>query len=136
MSPRFADVEIGEELPSFEPDLSMAQVKRFAVVSGMNFGRFIDHEEGRRQGLPGAIVPGIMSQGLLAAMIHRWAPGSQIRRIDTVFRAPLVVDRKATCRGVVTDTDPAESCVEIDLTIENDVGETRVIGTATVALAG
>ena len=131
---RFEDVEIGEELPSYEPDTSMPMVKRFAAISRMNWGRFTDHEEARKQGLPGALVPGIMSQGILTAMIHRWAPGCEIVCIDTIFRAPLIVDQKATCRGVVTEADPEARTVEVDLTIENEANETRVIGTATVAL--
>ena len=128
-------VEIGQDLPAWEPDVGMAQVKRFARVARMDFGRFTDHEAARQQGLPGALVPGIMSQGLLAAMIHNWAPDCVIKRIDTIFRAPLIVDQKATCRGVITDTDPASGRIEIDLTIENESGETRVIGTASVELA-
>jgi len=135
MSPaprRFADVEFGEELPGFEPDISMPTVKRFTDATHMSWSRFNDHDEARKQGLPGAIVPGIMSQGILAAMVDNWAPGSTIVKIDTIFRAALVVDSKATCRGVVTDMDEETGSVEIDLTIANEAGETRVLGTAIV----
>ncbi len=130
----FADVEFGEELPGFEPDISMPTVKRFTDAAHMSWSRFNDHEEARKQGLPGAIVPGIMSQGILAAMVDNWAPGCSILKIDTIFRAALVVDSKATCRGVVTDMDEAAGTVEIDLTIANEAGETRVLGTAIVKL--
>lgn len=130
----FADVEFGEELPGFEPDISMPTVKRFTDATHMSWSRFNDHEEARKQGLPGAIVPGIMSQGILAAMVDNWAPGCSIVKIDTIFRAALVVDSKATCRGVVTDMDEEAGTVEIDLTIANEAGETRVLGTAIVKL--
>ncbi len=133
-APSFDAIEIGDELPTLEPNVSMENVRRFARATGMTTARFTDHEGARKQGLPGAIVPGIMSQGVLAAMIHRWAPGSHVRRIDTVFRAPVVVDSKALCKGVVTDANPDDRTVDIDLVIENEAGETRVIGTATVAL--
>ena len=49
-------------------------------------------------------------------------------------RAPVVVDSEPVCRGVVTDTDAETSSIEIDLTIENEAGETRVLGTALVEL--
>ncbi len=133
-APSFDAIEIGDELPTLEPNVSMENVRRFARATGMTTARFTDHEGARKQGLPGAIVPGIMSQGILAAMIHRWAPGSHVRRIDTVFRAPVVVDSKALCKGVVTDTNPDDRTVDVDLVIENEAGETRVIGTATVVL--
>ncbi len=133
-APRFDAIEIGDELPTLVPDVSMENVRRFARATRMTTARFTDHEGARKQGLPGAIVPGIMSQGILAAMIHRWAPGSHVRRIDTVFRAPVVVDSRAICKGVVTDTNSDDRTVDVDLVIENEAGETRVIGTATVAL--
>ncbi len=130
----YADVEFGEELPELVPDIRMQTVKRFTDAAHMSWSRFNDHEEARRQGLPGAIVPGIMSQGILAAMINNWAPGCRILKIDTIFRAALVVDSVPRCRAVVTDLDDEANRVEIDLTITNEAGETRVLGTASVLL--
>ena len=131
---RLADVEFGEELPVFAPDTSLPNVKRFAVAAGWDGPRFTDHEAARAEGLPGALVPGIMSQGFLAAMIHRWAPEAQIENVDTVFRAPVIVDESYAISGVVTDIDEDTGKVEIDLTVTNEAGETRVFGTARVKL--
>ncbi len=130
----FDDVELGDDLPELQPDVSMERVQRFCKSANMTFDRFTDHEGARKQGLPGAIVPGIMSQALLTTLVHRWAPGCEVRKMDTVFRAPVLVDSKPTCRGVITGTDPAERCVEIDLTVVNEAGETRIVGTSTVKL--
>ena len=87
---KLADVEFGEELPVFDPDTSLDNVKKFAIAAGWNGPRFTDHEAARDEGLPGALVPGIMSQGFLAAMIHRWAPDAEVQVVDTVFRAPVI----------------------------------------------
>jgi acyl dehydratase len=133
---RITDVTFGEELPVFEPDTSLPNVRRFVEAAGWAGPRFTDHEAARREGLPGALVPGILSQGYLAAMIHRWAPDALILNVDTVFRAPLVVDDPCSISGVVTDIDEATGSVEIDLTITNEKGETRVFGTAQVQLPG
>ena len=133
MSRRYEDIEFGEEI-THPIDISMPRVRRFTDANHMSWGRFNDHEEARKQGLPGAIVPWIMSQGILAAMSHNWAPGCTIEKIDTVFRAALVVDSEPTCRGVVTDMDDEAQRIEIDVTIANEKGETRVLGTATVKL--
>ena len=129
---RYEDVEFGEDLPEVSPDVEMENVHRFCHATHMLSGRFMNHEEAKQEGLPQAIVPGIMSQGLLVAAIHAWAPGCQISSIDTVFRAPLLVDSKPLCRAVITDKDDEARRVEIDLTIINEAGETRVMGTATV----
>lgn len=128
------DVEFGEELPAFEPDTSLENVKLFVEAAGWLSPRFVDHEAAKKEGLPGALVPGIMSQGFLIAMIHRWAPPAKIVNCDTVFRAPVVVDQKCAINGVVTDIDEDNGLIEIDLTVSNEAGETRVFGTASVSL--
>ncbi|MCH2184442.1 hypothetical protein MK280_01065 [Myxococcota bacterium] len=129
---RFEDVDFGDELPEIVPDVEMETIRRFGEASGMTFWRFTDHEKARASGLPGAIVPGIMSQGILVALIHSWAPDCTVHKIDTIFRAPLLVDSQPVCRGVVTDMDPEARSLELDLTICNEAGETRVLGTAVV----
>jgi len=127
---RIADVEFGVELPSFDPDTSLENVRRFAKAAMMMAPRFMDHGGARKEGLPGAMVPGVMSQAILVAMLHRWAPEAELLSIDTVFRAMVMVDQPHHVKGVVTDVDEAERTAEIDLTITNDAGETRVLGTA------
>ncbi len=130
----FESVELGDELPEMKPDVSLERVRAFGKVTGFDRDRFVDHEAARKQGLPGAIVPGIMSQALLASIIHRWAPGCVIEKIDTIFRAQVLVDSQPVCRGVVTDVDSETHTIEIDLTVVNEAGETRVLGTARVRL--
>jgi acyl dehydratase len=131
---RFEDVEFGEELAPLAPDLSLANVRKFGVAAEMVAPRFNDHEGARREGLPGAIVPGVMSQAILVAMIHRWAENAELEKIDTVFRAPVLVDQPHRISGVVTNLEPETRAVEIDLTVVNEAGETRVMGTARVKL--
>jgi acyl dehydratase len=131
---RFEDVEFGAELPVFDPDMGIENVRRFAKAAQMEAARFTDHEGARKEGLPGAIVPGVMSQGMLAAMIHRWAPEAEIEKIDTIFRAPVLVDQPSHLSGVVTDLDETARTADLDLSVTNDAGETRVLGTATIRL--
>jgi len=128
------DVEFGEELPAFEPDTSLATGSQFASLIGWGGGRFTDHEAARKEGLAAAMIPGVLSQGYLVAMIHHWAPAAELKAIDTVFRAPVIADEKHTITGVVTDINEDEGLVELDLTVANDKGETRVFGTATISL--
>jgi acyl dehydratase len=131
---KFSDVRLGDELPETHPDTSLEKVRQFVRAADMDFPRFTDHDAARREGLPGALVPGIMSQGFLAAMIHAWAPGARVRKLDTVFRNPIVVGTKATCAGAVTDVDEERRLAEIDLTMLDEHGVTTVLGTATVEL--
>ena len=127
-------MEIGAELPEFEPEKALANVKRYIIAAGWNGPRFTDHEAARKEGLPVALVRGILSQVYLSARIHRWAPEALIHNLFTVFRAPLIVDEPCCISVVVTDIDEEAGRVEIDLTITNAKGETRVFGTAEVQL--
>ena len=131
----FDEVELGDELPEEHPDVSLERVREFVGATDMPSGRFTDDAVAQSEGLPWAIVPGIMSQGLLAAMIHRWAPASRVLSLDTVFRSPIRVGSAPRCTGAVTDTDEERRTVEVDLTILAETGETAVMGTAVVALA-
>jgi len=130
------DVEFGTELDPFEPDTSLEVVRQFAraVGWGDGGGRFDDHERARAQGLPGALVPGLLAMGFLTTMIHRWAPGARVQQIDTVFRAPLLADEPCQLSAVVTDIDSATGIVELDVSVKNSAAETRVFGTAKVLL--
>ncbi|HEY8122013.1 MAG TPA: hypothetical protein VII78_11895 [Myxococcota bacterium] len=132
---RFEDVEFGEELPPFEPDLTLPNVRKFARAAEMMAPRFTDHDGARKEGLPGALVPGVMSQAILVAMIHRWAENAELEKIDTVFRAPVIADQAHRVSGVVTHLEAETRVAEIDLTVTNEAGETRVLGTARVRLA-
>ena len=80
------------------------------------------------------MIPGILNQGYLVAMIHHWAPSAEVISVDTVFRAPVTADETHSINGVVTDISEDESKVEIDLTVANEEGETRVFGTAVISL--
>lgn len=130
------DVEFGAELPSFEADTSLSTTARFAEAVGWGDGngRFSDHDRARKQGLPGALVPGIMGMGFLTTTIHRWSEHATVESIDTVFRAPMLADEPVTIGAVVTDIEEEEGLVEMDMTLKNAADETRVFGTARVRL--
>lgn len=132
---RIDEIEIGDELPEEHPDVSLETVRRFVRAADMDYPRFTDHEAAKAEGLPGAVVPGIISLSHLAAMIHRWAPGCTIVSMDTIFRTSMVVGTPVVCRGAVTDIDD-DGTIEIDVTILSEAsGATGVLGTAKIRLA-
>ncbi len=131
---RIEEVEFGAELPAFEPDTSLDRVRQFAGAVGWLGARFDSHERARAEGLPGALVPGIMSMGFITTMIHQWSPRARVEYIDTVFRAPLLADEPCALSAVVTDVDAESGVVELDVSVKNTAGETRVFGNARVRL--
>ena len=114
--------------------LSPIAPRQKPVVARGGGARFKDHEGARKEGLPGALVPGIMAMGFLTSMIHHWSPAARVRHVDTVFRAPLIADEPCELSAVVTDVDEDDGSVQLDLTVKNGAGETRVFGTAEISL--
>lgn len=129
----FDEIELGDDLPTEHPDVSLPRIQQWCNAANQQFPRFLDHEAARAEGLPGALVPGIMSQGFLLALIHRWAPDATVTKIDTVFRGQLIIETELTITGAVTDIDEDARMVEVDLTVTGEDGRTGVIGTALLA---
>lgn len=129
-------VEFGETLTPVKADTSLGRCAEFAQAVGWGDGggRFSDHEKARKQGLPGALVPGIMGMGFLTSTVHQWSEVAEIEHIDTVFRAPMLADEPLDIEATVTDIDEDTGLVELDMTLKNAAGETRVFGTARVRL--
>jgi acyl dehydratase len=128
------DVEFGEELPAYVPDTTLKRSAEFASIVGWEGARFSDHEKARKEGLAGAMVPGILNQAYFSAMIHKWAPNATLLSIDTIFRAPVIADQAYTMQATVTHIDENAGIIEIDLIMSNEKKETRVLGTARISL--
>ena len=79
-------------------------------------------------------MPGIMGMGFLTTTIHRWSEAADVEHIDTVFRAPMLADEPVIITAMVTDIDTDEGLAELDVSLKNEAGETRVFGTARVRL--
>ena len=62
----FDEVEVGDELEELELCPTTEDVVRYVNVARMANPRFTDHDYARGEGLPGAIIPGNMSLGLLS----------------------------------------------------------------------
>ena len=128
------DVGFGEELPAYVPDTTLKRSAEFASIVGWESARFSDHEKAKKEGLAGAMVPGILNQAYFSAMIHKWAPNATLLSIDTIFRAPVIADQAYSMQATVTDIDENARIIEIDLIMSNEKKETRVLGTARISL--
>ena len=131
---KLQDVEFGEELPTYVPDTTLKRSAEFASIVGWEGARFSDHEKAKKEGLAGAMVPGILNQAYFSAMIHKWAPNATLLSIDTIFRAPVIADQAYSMQATVTDIDEDAGIIEIDLIMSNEKKETRVLGTARISL--
>jgi acyl dehydratase len=132
----FEDIDIGDDIAELDICPTTADVVRFVDVARMQSGRFTDDEYARKEGLPGAIVPGNMSLGFLARMLTEFFPTGTLKELTANFRATVPHNTALTGIGVVTEkqTRNGEHILFCDVMLSNDEGERYVQGTAQIAL--
>ncbi len=129
----FADIEPGDDLPAREVDLDGSWITDHARAMDRAAPRFTDDAGARREGLPGQIMPGAMSIGLLTSTLLAWAPGARLVRIGTTFRGLVRAGGRARILGMVIDTDHATRRVECEMWMQDATsGDRLVVGTMTL----
>ena len=133
----FDDVQVGQELGPVEDLVTTEMVKKFCLAWGSEIpNRFTDEETARREGLPTAILPGILNMAVVGKAIEAWAPAGELRRLETLFRRPVLHNQPLRVVGTVAAkkvTDDGNQ-VECDLQLQSADGETLVIGSAVLIL--
>ena len=134
----FDDVELGDDIGPVERTITGEQVRAFVGLWGGDSGanRFTSDEAAIDEGLPGAIVPGAMSVGIVAHAITGWTSNVTLRTLDLVFRQMVRHNVPYQLRGIVTDKDEVdgEPQLECDVWMEGPDGTRLVMGKATVVL--
>ncbi|HEV2170818.1 MAG TPA: MaoC/PaaZ C-terminal domain-containing protein [Candidatus Binatus sp.] len=132
----FEQINIGDTLGPLELFVSKDQCRNYAKIMGMGeiAGRFTDDEAAKKEGLPGMILPGNMSLGLLSKLLTDWigSGNAWLKQISTTYRVPVQPDHALTIQGFVTNKNADDRTAEIDVWIENEDAERLVTGTATV----
>jgi acyl dehydratase len=130
-------VAVGQELPPLEKGpITRDDLKAYAAASGDPNPIHLDDEFARNAGYPGVFAHGMLSMGWLGQLlVQAGGPGS-IRKLRTRFAKLTWPGERITCRGLVTavrDEDGAR-LVDCDIWTENQDGERKLVGSATLAL--
>lgn len=134
-------LEIGDEIGPLVKSPNLPQVQAFLGVwragGAQQASRFTDPELAAKEGLPGPIVPGSMSQAFLAQLLTDWmGPGGRLRSLDVVFRRSVLHEKGLKCLSLVTDKreEDSHTVVRLDVMIEDPRGDRPVQGTAELVL--
>lgn len=138
----YDDVDLGDELPSLEREVTDDQVVEFLNITRITSSepgresRFTSSEVARGEGLPEAIVPGAMNIAIMSTLVTGWSTRAVLRKLDVVFRGMVLHNRPIKLTGLVTDKDVVDGSpqLECDVVMENEEGTPLVIGKATVEL--
>ncbi len=139
MSPRyFEDVQVGDELDPVEklPTTDMA-IDFFGRDNPTN-PAFSDIEAGKRMGVGGALVPGLLKIAWMTQYVSDWAgPESLVSNLRVAFRRPDVADRPLPVSGRVVDhrEEDGKKVVELEVVTIAD-GQPSVRGNVQVQMPG
>lgn len=135
--PRFADIEIGDEIPGLDkPAIGRVQLALYAGASGDHNPIHLDDDAARAGGLPGAIAHGMLSMAFLGQLVGNWAPPSRLREFGGRFASIVALGDAVNCAGTVTAKNErdGEKRVELEITATTAAGQRAIIGKAVVAL--
>lgn len=134
----FEDIQVGDELDPVEklPTTDMA-IDFFGRDNPTN-PAFSDIEAGKRMGVGGALVPGLLKIAWMTQYVSDWAgPQSLVSNLRVAFRRPDVADRPLTLSGRVVDKreEGGTRVVELEVVTIAD-GQPSVRGNVQVQMPG
>jgi len=135
--PFFEDLDLGDEIGPLEIEASDAQVAAFCGIWDRETpSRFTDPEMAKKTGLPGPIVPGIMSMAMVARLFTDWAGPGTLKDLDLIFRQPVPHNKPLAITGTITDTrqENGDNSVECDVLMTGAAGERYAGGKAILSL--
>jgi acyl dehydratase len=125
----FEDVKVDDELDPLErtPTTDMA-IDFFGRDNPTN-PAFADAEAGKRMGVGGALVPGLLKLSWITQYVSDWAgPEAQVTNLRVAYRRPDVADRPLVLSGRIVDKreEGAAKIVELEIvTLANGEPSTR-----------
>ncbi len=134
------DVDIGDEVPAQLRQIFMEDVRPFMLAwHGPNAlekpSRFNSVEYALSEGLPTAILPGIMNMALVSKMLTDWSHTVRLKSIDVIFRQVVPQGAELKIYAIITDKHEDREEIEVDLYLEPAAeGQPYVRGSAVLGL--
>ena len=86
----FEDIDLGDEIGPVELVATDENVATFCELWGNPMpNRFTSQDMAEASGLPGPIVPGVMSMAIMGQALTDWAGPESLKDLDLVFRQPV-----------------------------------------------
>jgi acyl dehydratase len=132
-----ADLEVGQELPTFVRTVDFANWNRYAAVNDEFVPIHMDDEAGQAAGYPGAFGMGNLQIAYLHLLLHQWMglDRGRIVELSCQLRGPTLKNEQVTAHGRVTAVRPEvdETFVDLEVWTVGLEGQVIAPGTATVA---
>jgi acyl dehydratase len=119
---RFADVEVGQELPTLTMSFTRDDLNAYAIASGDMNPIHRDEAFARSVGLPDVIAHGMLTMGRAIKVVTDWVSDpAAVTEYSVRMTRPVVVPDTSegvvvTFGGKVVSLDEAGHCAKIELT--------------------
>ena len=96
----------------------------------------IDTDFARRAGMPDVFGHGMLCAAWLGRLLTSWVAQDRIRSIELRFVGIFHLYNEARCSGRVVERMElhGESCVRVEIQVNNQYGEPKVAGEAVVSI--
>lgn len=133
----FDQVELGDEAPAIEHELTRTDLVEYAGASGDFNPMHHDDEQARAVGLPSVFGHGMLTMGLLSTAITDHVGVGNLRSLSVRFTKQTWPGEELTTRVVVRAKreEGGEKLVDFDCEVTNSEGQVKVAGTATAVAA-
>ena len=130
-------VQVGQDIPPLEKGpITREMLKVYGPAAGDPNPMHVDEEFAKNAGYPGVFAHGMLSMGYLGEFLVQTAGVGNVRKFRARFAKLTWPGDVVTCRGTVTAVrdDGNVRLVDCDIWTENQQGERKVTGSATLAL--
>ncbi len=131
-------IRVGQELPTLtKPAITKDMLKEYGPAAGDPNPMHVDEEFAKNAGYPGVFAHGMLSMGYLGEFLHKAAGGvGNIRKFRARFAKITWPGDVISCKGTVTAVrdDAGRRLVDCDIWTENQAGERKILGSATLSL--
>ena len=114
----YEDVKVDDEMEPLERTPTTDQAIDFFGRDKPTNPAFSDIEAGKRVGVGGALVPGLLKLSWLTQYVSNWAgQEGHVRNLRAAYRRPDVADRPLTLSGRVVDkrVEDGKNIVELEV---------------------
>ncbi len=135
-SPKPTEITVGDELPSFELNVTSTMIVAGAIASRDFMPAHHDPVFAKAQGAPDTFMNILTTNGYVARYVTDWAgPEAMLTSIKVRLGAPAVPGKPLRFSGrVAAKSDAGGACVlELAVRAANDLGD-HAIGTVTLSL--
>ena len=132
----YSSAEKGDQLPVLElGPINQDDLVLYANASGDQNPIHIDQNFAKKSGLPDVIAHGMLIMSYLGRLLTNSVPQYQIKNFNVQFSNMTYVNQKIICTGKVLEKNSidGEEIVTVALKVEDQQGQKKIIGKATIS---